>query len=95
MAKQMTKSALRWAAARRYRMLTQRCNCCTRHQIRVFRDSAPSGSHVDHVIPLAIGGKDCLQNLQILSEHEHIKKTSDDAGNIAAVRGVWRAMGLF
>ena len=54
----------------------------------------PTWHQVDHKIPLAIGGKHCAHNLQILSEAEHLKKTTkEDAGNIAALNSVWRAMG--
>ena len=94
MAKQMTRSDLRAAARRRERKITQACGCCVPAQIRALYERCPVGHHVDHEIPLAIGGKHCLKNLQILSEPEHIKKTSDDASNIAAVRSVWRALGL-
>jgi RNA-directed DNA polymerase len=37
---------------------------------------------VDHIIPLAIGGKDVFHNLQLLHRHCHDQKTARD--NMAA-----------
>jgi 5-methylcytosine-specific restriction endonuclease McrA len=68
----------------------QRCTCCTDAEIKAIHDIAAlcgREAHVDHIIPLALGGLDCAKNLQALTAEDHIRKTSKlDAGRIAAAR---------
>lgn len=45
-----------------------------------------TGCEWDHIVPLAIGGVDELDNLQPLTSKCHRAKTSDDAGTIAKTR---------
>jgi hypothetical protein len=45
------------------------------------RSSDASGFHVDHILPVADGGKDELENLQLLCPCCHAVKTKRDADN--------------
>lgn len=44
--------------------------------IRDFYYSCPEGYQVDHIVPIAKGGKHCLSNLQYLTKEENRKKAS-------------------
>jgi 5-methylcytosine-specific restriction endonuclease McrA len=94
MAKPMTRAELHAAARRRERKILARCKCCTQAEIRAIYERCPPGYEIDHKVPLAIGGKHCLQNLQILSDIEHNTKTANDNRDIAALRQVWAATGI-
>lgn len=60
-----------------------RCTCCTYAQLNSFYIIAVwCGAEVDHKIPLAMGGKHCCSNLQILTVVNHKKKTRIDAARI-------------
>jgi 5-methylcytosine-specific restriction endonuclease McrA len=74
---------------RRALLKKARCYCCTKTQFDAIYVLAKSmGNHeVDHVQPLALGGAHCLQNLQILTLEEHIKKTSTE---IRLIIQAWR-----
>jgi len=38
----------------------------------------PEGTQVDHIVPLCLGGPDCVCNMQLLSASEHSLKTRRD-----------------
>lgn len=80
-------------ARRRARKRNQLCTCCTPEGVLAVYKACPPGHEVDHKIPIAVGGLHCVHNLQILSETDHLKKTSEDRRNIAAVKRVWRYIG--
>jgi hypothetical protein len=62
---------------RRAAKRVQICLCCTTAQLLdVYR--RPRGTEVDHIVPLALGGLHCRQNLQILTKEEHKAKTRLD-----------------
>ncbi|GAQ80007.1 hypothetical protein KFL_000440090 [Klebsormidium nitens] len=44
----------------------------------------PAGTHVDHVIPLCLGGADCPCNMQLLTEAQHGVKTRADIAQCRA-----------
>src|SRR5690242_7881117 len=44
--------------------------------VRDFYYNCPEGYEVDHIIPIAKGGKHCLSNLQYLTPQENRKKAS-------------------
>mgnify|MGYP003654856335 FL=1 len=44
--------------------------------IRDFYYSCPDGYEVDHIVPIAKGGKHCLSNLQYLTPEENRRKAS-------------------
>jgi hypothetical protein len=63
-------------AHRRALKRKQTCTCCTREQLAKFHiDAHAAGREVDHVQPLALGGLECLKNLQALTPEEHKVKT--------------------
>jgi len=43
------------------------CTCCADEQRRAVYVTAPPGSRVVHVTPLASGGKHCQHNLRVIS----------------------------
>lgn len=51
-----------------------------------FYANCPKGHQVDHIIPLALGGKHCLSNLQYLTAEENRFKSSLDPENWAERR---------
>jgi len=38
----------------------------------------PAGMQIDHIVPLCLGGPDCVCNMQYLTESEHREKTRRD-----------------
>ena len=48
--------------------------------VRIMFDSAsaPAQVHIDHIVPLCLGGADCPCNMQALTEEDHKDKTADD-----------------
>jgi hypothetical protein len=55
------------------------CSCCVRADfLEIYRQAALMESEVDHIRALALGGKHCVRNLQILSLAEHRLKTDAD-----------------
>jgi len=73
-------------AARRARLLKQRCTCCTAAEIQSVYDAAAlcgDGANVDHITPLAVGGLHCVKNLQTLTVEDHKEKTRLDQTTIA------------
>jgi len=38
----------------------------------------PIGMQIDHIVPLCLGGPDCVCNMQYLTESEHREKTRRD-----------------
>lgn len=45
---------------------------------RELEDSTGIQHHIDHIIPIFAGGKHNAENLQVLSDREHFKKTQRD-----------------
>lgn len=75
----------RFLRAERIRL--QACTCCTKADIsRVYKNARWIGAHVDHRVALALGGKHCVHNLQILSVYDHRRKTAVDMQKIAAAK---------
>lgn len=69
---------------RRARRLGQLCNCCTAADFEaVYSQARPWRDEVDHVVPLAAGGKHCTKNLQVLTVEQHKEKTRSDRDVIA------------
>lgn len=74
-------------AKRRAMKLQQRCGCCTNEQFQaIFNSAVLCGHDVDHKIPLRLGGRHCVKNLQPLTELEHVEKTRTDNHVIADAR---------
>ncbi len=44
------------------------------YKIEEFYEKCPQGYHVDHIIPIALGGLHRISNLQYLTAHENFKK---------------------
>ena len=44
----------------------------------------------DHIVPLALGGKDAMENLQCLCSHCHMLKTRRDVSAIAKAKRIKR-----
>ena len=81
-------------ARRRALLKQQRCKCCTDAEIQEIHNIAAlcgRGAEVDHRTPLALGGLDCVHNLEALTYEEHKEKTRRDNGMIAAARRRSRA----
>jgi hypothetical protein len=67
----------------RERARGRHCECCTIAQfIEVYRQAALVSGEVDHIRALALGGKHCVHNLQILTLAEHRLKTDADMREI-------------
>lgn len=79
-----------YCANRRAMRLAQRCTCCTDEQIQFFYDNAalcpPGQVHVDHIVPLALGGHHCAKNLQAITDVDHAEKTRRDHRAIAEAK---------
>ena len=74
-------------ALRRARKRQQACTCCKPSEIVALYVAARlTGCEVDHVLALALGGRHCLKNLQILTKEAHKEKTKRDRLLIAQVR---------
>jgi hypothetical protein len=72
---------------RRARKLSQTCTCCTNEQLLLaYKQAAEIGGHVDHIIPLALGGLHCLKNLQVLTKEQHKEKTKGDLSIIVKLQ---------
>jgi hypothetical protein len=70
-------ASLAQVALRRARMKAAACNCCAPVSFRLIYEQARSlRMHVDHVRPLAKGGKHCLRNLQLLEPHSNRVKNA-------------------
>jgi 5-methylcytosine-specific restriction endonuclease McrA len=71
-------------ARRRARKLAQTCVCCTPAQLReVYETARILGEHVDHIWPLAEGGKHCRHNLQVIPAEENLRKHAKLTGKDA------------
>jgi hypothetical protein len=56
------------------------CDCCSTSEFRVlYRKAKQWGFQVDHVIPLACGGRHCVRNMQLLHPNEHKDKSAQEA----------------
>jgi 5-methylcytosine-specific restriction endonuclease McrA len=74
-------------AYRRAMKFHQTCNCCTREDVQqLFTLAHMISGHVDHIVPLALGGHHCGKNLQVLTVAAHREKTRRDLGVIALAR---------
>ena len=78
-------------ARRRARRLGQLCSCCTAADFEALYSLAEPWIHeVDHIVPLAAGGKHCTKNLQVLTVEQHKIKTRTDRDVIARYkREMW------
>jgi 5-methylcytosine-specific restriction endonuclease McrA len=66
-------------AIRRANRFQQQCGCCSRVQLRApFLIAGLIKGHVDHKIPLALGGHHCVKNLESLTVEAHREKTKVD-----------------
>lgn len=66
------------------------CECCPPGLFRfVYWAAREAGNEVDHRLPLAMGGKHCVRNLQVLPPELHKAKTARDIAAIAAHRRDW------
>jgi 5-methylcytosine-specific restriction endonuclease McrA len=75
------------SARRRARKNSLRCTCCKYKDFLILYSAAKrSGKEVDHRIPLALGGRHCIKNLQALTVAEHKAKTALDQIQIARLR---------
>jgi hypothetical protein len=73
-----------YQAKRKARKLAQACACCAPEHFKVFYDTDWLGHfEVDHRIALALGGKHCAKNLQVLTPEQHKAKTAADRKEIA------------
>lgn len=57
--------------------------CCAECGVKI---GPATGLQWDHVIPLAQGGYDALDNLQPLCRADHLTKTAQDAGDTARAK---------
>lgn len=73
------------ALMRRLLEFDGRCACGCHQKV-----GGAAGLEWDHVIPLANGGADEIENLQPLTRSCHKKKTAEDAGNIAKAKRMQR-----
>lgn len=62
----------------RARGLNALCTCCSFSSFYTIYSKSSQTIHIDHIVPLAAGGKHCLDNLQALYAAEHRQKTSDE-----------------
>lgn len=82
----------------RYRAqkLRQTCVCCRPEDFReVYARARKDRLHVDHIVPLVIGGLHCLKNIQLLTPEEHkVKSVRDIPLIVSAGRGPssWKAV---
>ena len=62
-------------ARRKARLRNQVCQCCTSKQVEsIYRAARQKKFTVDHIIPLAKGGRHCLYNLQLLPHIANSRK---------------------
>jgi len=62
-------------AKRRARLRDQVCCCCAPSVVqRIYRQARKKGLHVDHIWPLAKGGKHCRHNFQLLPPSDNLRK---------------------
>jgi 5-methylcytosine-specific restriction endonuclease McrA len=74
-------------AYRRAAIANRKCICCTNIMFRtVYAASELVGGEVDHIKAIALGGKHCVKNLQILSVEEHKEKTKRDLAECRRLR---------
>jgi HNH endonuclease len=75
-------------AQRRARNLARAlCKCCSNTaRVRIYALAQVQRKEVDHRKPLALGGKHCCKNLQLLTPAAHRKKTTIDQRAIRASR---------
>lgn len=67
--------------------IKQTCTCCSLSDfVGVYAWARTLGDDVDHRIPLILGGRHCVKNLQVLSKKEHKEKTSKDMACLSFVR---------
>jgi 5-methylcytosine-specific restriction endonuclease McrA len=51
------------------------CGCCSPADFaKLYKRARLLGMHVDHIKPLAKGGKHCIKNLQLLTPVENMRK---------------------
>jgi HNH endonuclease len=76
-------------ASRRARNLARTfCKCCSnKARIRIYALAQVQHKEVDHRKPLALGGKHCCKNLQLLTPSAHRKKTARDMRAIRRMKG--------
>jgi len=69
----------RRSAVREFRMkqLIKELSSEELEDIQEFYNNCPDGYHVDHIIPVAKGGKHTIENLQYLTPEENFKKATN------------------
>ncbi len=66
-------------SARRGKVHGQMCGCCTAADFAIVYEAARlTGTEVDHVVPLALGGLHCTMNMQLLTPEAHLEKSRKD-----------------
>lgn len=66
-------------SARRGKVRGQMCGCCTAADFTIVYEAARlTGTEVDHVVPLALGGLHCTMNMQLLTPEAHLEKSRKD-----------------
>lgn len=74
-------------SARRGKVRGQMCGCCTAADFAIVYEAARlTGTEVDHVIPIALGGLHCTMNMQLLTPEAHLEKSRKDISVIATMR---------
>lgn len=73
-------------ARRRARKLNALCTCCTSREVAAVYINRPKGHDVDHIRALALGGLECVKNLQVLPRAVHRVKTTPDLQAVATAK---------
>lgn len=87
--KSRTKQSTRAALQRRRELNKKKqvCACCGNTAFsEMYAFAAAVGGQVDHIVPVVMGGRHCLKNLQVLSVEDHARKTAKDFAEIAFAR---------
>jgi 5-methylcytosine-specific restriction endonuclease McrA len=62
------------------------CDCCVpKDFIAIYREAGLIDAEVDHIVALALGGKHCVKNLQVLTLEQHRMKTNADMREVRSI----------